>query len=402
MSESNSKKLILVIGATGAQGQAVVDSLLEPTETGESSPYAVRALTRDPNSKHAKALAARGVECVTGSFTDYAAVRRALEGAYGVWVNTDGFTVGEMEEIYAGMRIYEVAKTVSSLRHYVWSNLQYVLKNAGFDPQYSADHLNAKGRVGEWLGVQPTALGDGLTWTQVTTGPYMEMLTGGMLSPLNDLGWWARWTFDHREAASGRDLNITSECVHWDHLVAAFTKVTGRPAVFKRLTLDEWFANFDAERLEEPIANEKKRGDGSKTIRENSAAFWRLLRDDVIHKDMEWIRTTHPGTYTLERWMRENEYTGRGETVLKNTQEGKMTFGFRPEHTREGLAAREAECLLGSFTDYPAVGNAVECAYGASVNTDTFSVGPMEEYAGMRIYEGAKTTSLLRHYIYLE
>ncbi|KAJ7159518.1 NAD-P-binding protein [Mycena filopes] len=355
MSESNSKKLILVIGATGAQGQAVVDSLLEPTKTGEPSPYAVRALTRDLNSKHAKALAARGVECVTGSFTDYAAVRRALEGAYGVWVNTDGFTVGEMEEIYAGMRIYEVAKTVSSLRHYVWSNLQYVLKNAGFDPQYSADHLNAKGRVGEWLSVQPSALGDGLTWSQVTTGPYMEMLTGGMLTPLNvrkdgtvvfaapvedghvpvialkDLGWWARWTFDHREAASGRDLNITSECVHWDDLVATFTKVTGRPAVFKRLTLDEWFANFDAEQLEEPIANEKKRGDGSKTIRENSAAFWRLLRDDVIHKDMEWIRGIHPGTYTLERWMRENEYTGRGETVLKNTQEGKMTFGFRPE-----------------------------------------------------------------------
>jgi uncharacterized protein YbjT (DUF2867 family) len=62
-------KLILVIGATGAQGRAVVDALLKPAEDGSHSPYAVRALTRDPNSKSAKDLAARGVECVKGSFS---------------------------------------------------------------------------------------------------------------------------------------------------------------------------------------------------------------------------------------------------------------------------------------------------------------------------------------------
>ncbi|KAJ7152494.1 NAD-P-binding protein [Mycena filopes] len=356
MAAMSSKKIILVIGGTGAQGQAVIEGLLEPTATGDPSPYTVRALTRDPNSKQAKALSARGVECVTGSFTDYAAVGKALEGAYGVWVNTDGFTVGEMEEIYAGMRIYEVARTIPSLRHYVWSNLQYVLKNSGFDPEYSVDHLNAKGRVGEWLSVQPSALGDELTWSQVTTGPYMDMLNGGLFSPLNvrkdgtvvfaapvedghvpmialkDIGWWARWTFDHREAASGQELSIASERVHWEDLVATFTKVTGRPAVFKRLTIDEWFASFEAERLEDPIANAKKRGDGSKTLRENTAAFWKLYRrDDLIHKDMEWIRKIHPGTYTLERWMRENKYTGLGETLLKNTLDGKMTLGYNPE-----------------------------------------------------------------------
>ncbi|KAJ7164160.1 NAD-P-binding protein [Mycena filopes] len=352
MSASNAKKLILVIGATGAQGQAVIESLLAPTETGEPSPYAVRALTRDPSSTHAKALAARGVECVTGSFTDYPGVGKALEGAYGAWVNTDTFSVGAMEEVYAGMRIYEVAKTVPSLRHYVWSNLQYVLKNAQFDPQYSADQANAKGRVGEWLSAQPSEVGDGLTWSQVTTAPYMDMLKGDRFSPLNvrkdgtvvfgapiedghvpmialkDIGWWARWTFDHREAASGQDLNIASERVHWDQLVATFTKVTGRPAVFKRLTLDEWCANFDAE---QPFASEKERGNGTETFRQNNGAFWRVLRDDIMRKDMEWIRRIHPGTYTLERWMRENEYTGRSETVLKNIQDGKRTYALRPE-----------------------------------------------------------------------
>lgn len=64
---SNTQKLILVIGATGAQGQAVVNALLAPDNQGNPSPYTVRALTRDPASKHALELAARGVECVKGS-----------------------------------------------------------------------------------------------------------------------------------------------------------------------------------------------------------------------------------------------------------------------------------------------------------------------------------------------
>ena len=65
---STQKKLILVIGATGAQGLAVIDALLAPTDNGSPSPYAVRALTRDPQSERAQGLAAKGVECVKGPF----------------------------------------------------------------------------------------------------------------------------------------------------------------------------------------------------------------------------------------------------------------------------------------------------------------------------------------------
>jgi len=39
-----SDKLILVIGGTGAQGQAVVKALLEPSSDGAPSPYTVRIL----------------------------------------------------------------------------------------------------------------------------------------------------------------------------------------------------------------------------------------------------------------------------------------------------------------------------------------------------------------------
>jgi uncharacterized protein YbjT (DUF2867 family) len=66
MSPSPDKKLILVIGATGAQGLAVIDALLAPSSDGTPSPYSVRVLTRDPDSKRAQDLKAKGVECVKG------------------------------------------------------------------------------------------------------------------------------------------------------------------------------------------------------------------------------------------------------------------------------------------------------------------------------------------------
>ncbi|KAJ7172901.1 hypothetical protein C8R43DRAFT_842573, partial [Mycena crocata] len=100
-----------------------------------------------------------------------------------------------------------------------------------------------------------------------------------------------------------------------------FTKVTGKPAVFKSQTLDEWWGNYD-ESIDEPIASDKTKGDGSRTIRDNFSAFWRILRDDVVQKDMDWIRKVHPGTYTLERWMRENNYGGSSGSVLKNSHDG--------------------------------------------------------------------------------
>ncbi|KAF8188261.1 NAD(P)-binding protein [Mycena galopus ATCC 62051] len=315
-----SQKLILVIGATGAQGRAVVDALLAPDVQGNPSPYSVRALTRDPTSQHALELTSRGVECVKGSFEDLDSVAHALDGAYGAW--------------YLGMRIFETAKRAPTLRHYVWSSLPYVSKTTGFDPDYKVDHMDAKARVADWPRAQPSVASEGsLAWSIVTTGPYMELLLGvGTFRPLErarrwnivfaapvaggqipmialkDLGWWARYTFDHRAETSGCELNITSERVGWEYLVETFRKVTGKRAVFKAQSLDEWWTNFD-DGVNDPVASDKTRGDGSRTIRENFSAFWRVLRDDIVQKDMDWIRRVHPGTYT---WS-----AGCGRTIIR-------------------------------------------------------------------------------------
>lgn len=51
--------------------------------------------------------------------------RLPLEGVYDVYVNTDSVTLGEAKEIFIGMRIFELAKQVGTVQHYVWSGLGY-------------------------------------------------------------------------------------------------------------------------------------------------------------------------------------------------------------------------------------------------------------------------------------
>ncbi|KAF5333985.1 hypothetical protein D9611_015048 [Ephemerocybe angulata] len=86
------RKLVLIIGATGAQGMAVAKLLLGPAEDGTPPQYRVRALTRDPTSRRAKELAAMGAELfqalrlLQGSFYDMDAARRFMDGCYGAFI----------------------------------------------------------------------------------------------------------------------------------------------------------------------------------------------------------------------------------------------------------------------------------------------------------------------------
>ncbi|TFY80844.1 hypothetical protein EWM64_g3162 [Hericium alpestre] len=336
-----SKKLILVLGATGAQGLAVIDALLSPSGDGSPSLYAVRALTRDPNGHRAKSLQAKGVELVQGNTDDLASVEAALQGVYGAWINIDGFTVGEVKESYAGLRIFELAKQ-AGIRHYVWSNLDYGLKKGGYNQIYRCEHYDGKGRIAEWMKQQSSVVSDtDMSWSVVTTGPYMDMLSFIMFAPLgqrkdgayvfaapignghvpmialSDLGFWARWTFDHRAETSAKDLEIASDMVDWPYLVSAFTKATGHKAVFKSETLDEWFAHM--RNTDRPVANQ---GIGSTTWKKNFSGWWSMFRDDICKRDMEWIMSINPHTRTVEKWMTEVNYDATvNRSLLKKGEE---------------------------------------------------------------------------------
>ena len=78
------KKIIVVFGATGAQGGGLARAILNDS----SSEFAVRAVTRDPDSEKAKELAKMGAEVVAGDVDDMQSMKRVLEGAFGAYFVT--------------------------------------------------------------------------------------------------------------------------------------------------------------------------------------------------------------------------------------------------------------------------------------------------------------------------
>ena len=77
------KKIVAVGGALGVQGSSVVRALLA------DGTFAVRALTRKPDSEKANALRAQGVEVVNANYHDPDSLRAAYSGVYGVFAITN-------------------------------------------------------------------------------------------------------------------------------------------------------------------------------------------------------------------------------------------------------------------------------------------------------------------------
>ncbi len=232
---------------------------------------------------------------------------------------------------------------------------------------YRCEHHDAKARVSDWMRAQPSVVSDDdMSWSILTTMAYMEMLNlvsclyttpnqriliqpQPMFGPLNkradgtyvfaspigtghvpmitlaDIGFFARHIFDHRADTSARELEVGSDWVDWPYLVSTFTKVTGKPAVFLPLALEEWFALWNQEDINRPVANERHGApDGSTTWKENFTCWWAQYRDDVIKRDFESLRKVNPRGHNLESWMREVGYTGdMGWSLLKNAEDGK-------------------------------------------------------------------------------
>src|SRR6476660_1932366 len=97
------KLAVVVTGATGKQGGAVVKSLLERG-------HEVRAVTRTTDSAKARELANAGITLVRASLEDTAALTRALEGATSLFAMTTPFEGGTQAETRQGISAANAAK----------------------------------------------------------------------------------------------------------------------------------------------------------------------------------------------------------------------------------------------------------------------------------------------------
>lgn len=53
------------------------------------------------------------------------AAKKFMDGCYGAFINTDTYTVGEEREIWSAIKLYETARRTPSMRHWIFSNLDY-------------------------------------------------------------------------------------------------------------------------------------------------------------------------------------------------------------------------------------------------------------------------------------
>lgn len=164
-------KIIAIAGATGAQGGGLARAILSDPGT----PFRVRALTRDPGSDKARALAAQGAEIVAADVDDAESLRRAFDGAYGAYCVT--FYWAHMSPERERAEAANLARAVQSagVEHVIWSTLEdtrnWVPLSDDRMPtlmgKYKVPHFDAKGEMDQLftdLGIPTTFLLASFYW----------------------------------------------------------------------------------------------------------------------------------------------------------------------------------------------------------------------------------------------
>ena len=151
----SNKKVIAVLGATGAQGGGMVRAIM----ADKSGEFTARALTRNINSDKAKALKDLGAEVVAVDIDNYESIKSAFKDAYGVFAVTffwEHFSADK--EIEEAKLIAKAAKE-TNIKHVIWSTLEdtrnWIPLNDNRMPtlqgKYKVPHFDGKGEAEKYF-----------------------------------------------------------------------------------------------------------------------------------------------------------------------------------------------------------------------------------------------------------
>jgi uncharacterized protein YbjT (DUF2867 family) len=304
------KKIIAVVGATGAQGGGVVRAIL----ADKNSEFAVRAITRDVNSDKAKALKAMGAEVVAADLEDLASLTKAFTGAYGAYGVTFYWAhmSPEREKAEAG-NIAKAAKA-AGLKHVIWSTLEDTRKWVPLTDnrmptlmgKYKVPHFDAKGEMDHVftdLGVPTTFLLASFYWenffgsgpkrgtdgTLALTMPLGTEKVAGVAA--NDIGAAAYGIFKKGPEMIGQRIGVAGEQLTGDEMASAMSKAFGEPVKFNDVPPDV-FRSFGF-----PGADDLG----------NMFQFYRDFADVCNEtRDVARSRALAPGLQNFDQWLNAN------------------------------------------------------------------------------------------------
>ena len=251
------KKIIAVVGATGAQGGGVARAILNDPDGG----FGVRAITRNPNSEAAKALAARGAEIVAADIDDRQSMHRAFEGAYGAFCVTFFWAHFSVEREMAEARTMAELAKETGVKHVIWSTLEDTRKWVPLSDdrmptlqgKYKVPHLDGKGEADAYfseLGVPTTWLLTSFYWDNfigfgmgpqpgpdgklAITLPMGDKKLPGIAA--EDIGKCAYGIFRRGSEFIGKRVGVSGEHLSGSEMAAAFSEALGREVRYNSIS----------------------------------------------------------------------------------------------------------------------------------------------------------------------
>jgi uncharacterized protein YbjT (DUF2867 family) len=306
------KKIIAVVGATGAQGGGLVRAILSDPE-GE---FAARAITRNTESPKAQELAALGAEVVAADVDDIESLERAFDGAHGAFCVTFFWEHFSPEKEGQHVKNMAAAAKTAGVEHVIWSTLEDTRRWVPLEDDrmptlmgsYKVPHFDAKGesdRVFADAGVPTTNLLTSFYWdnlihfgmgpkegpdgTLAFTLPMGDAKLPGIAA--EDIGRAAYEIFKRGDELVGKTVGIAGEHLTGEEMAAALSQAFGSDVVYNSI---------------EP---EVYRGLGFPGAEDlgNMFQFKRDFQEAFCgNRDMEASRSLLPNLQTFEGWLSEN------------------------------------------------------------------------------------------------
>ena len=252
-------KVIAIIGATGAQGGGLVRAIL----SDGSGELTARAITRDPSSEKAKALAAEGVEVVQADLDDEASLERAFAGAHGLFAVTNFWEhFSPDKEIEQARNIAAAAKS-AKVEHVIWSTLEDMRLWVPLDDdrmptlneRWKVPHYDGKGEADkEFSGLPVTLLQTSFYWENMIyfgmgpqrgddgalaiTFPIGDTRLPGMAA--EDIGKVALALFKSGDEYIGKTVAIAGEHATGADMAAALSDALGEPVAYNAVSPDAY------------------------------------------------------------------------------------------------------------------------------------------------------------------
>lgn len=258
------KKIIAVVGATGAQGSGLIRAIL----ADRGGPFRARALTRNPGSEKARALADAGAEVVAADVDDPESLKRAFTGSYGAFCVTFFWEHMSPEKELEHARALAEAARQAGLRHVIWSTLEDTRKHIPLSDnrmptlmgKYKVPHFDAKGeadRIFTELGVPTTFLVTSFYWENlIYFGMAPKRGSDGKLAftlPMGnkklasiaaeDIGKTAYAIFKKGPELAGKTIGVAGEHLTGAQMAASLSKALGEEVRYNAVT-PEAFRGF--------------------------------------------------------------------------------------------------------------------------------------------------------------